>query len=287
MSPRSRRGIEELFRSARPEAGGYAAVEVEPAELRGLAPTSVSEDVVARVVTPADLREPGTAWKAVELSRSGPHVVVDTFLYRERDRWELPVDPETYERLLEHVVTVREESSEKHGGPAGERVRYYRPSLTTTDVELSIAVLLDIDRVDDLAAAHTVGLAVAAELHAAALRLALSEEGERVIRNAESDPAIPAVDYLDLPPEVLAARQAAFDSAMAGRPRALRGVFSSGMVTIELTRDSDDGYQLRIISILARAGKHETAHPISAENVPGWCRRAGAPVDAFEWSEMK
>ena len=284
MSPRSRQQVEELLREAELSGGEYVPVDVEPAELAGIAPTLVSERVVVRVVTPQALRAQETAMSGVDLSGSGQDVVVDTRFHRERDEWDLPIAPEVYERLLEHVVTLREASATREGEAGLERVRYYRPSLTTTDVELAVGVLLDASSTPDLASAYLVGTAVAAELHAAALRLALTTEGAKVVRQSLPDPAIPAASYLDIPPDLLARRRASFDAAIARYPRELHGVFDHGMVTAELTRAGGDHYDIVIMSLFARAGKHETRHPVHAAGAAAWCQRVGAPVDAFEWS---
>lgn len=283
MSPRSRKVVESLLRSAKPTGGELLSVELEPAELRGIAPTFVSEDVLARVVSPHDLRTGDAGVEGVDLFRSGDEVVIDVPLYRERDRWELPMTPEAYERLLEHVVTVHADEADREGASVGERVRYYRPDFSSTDVKLTVGVLVEIARTPDLATAYLIGLKTAAKLHADALRLALAEEGARIVREARPDPAIPAASYLELQPDELTRRRVAFESAIAHEPRKLRGVFDHGMVKIELTLVSDGHYHIQVMSIPARAGNISANRPVLAVEVPHWCQNVGAPVDAFEW----
>ena len=117
ISPRDRNEVEELLRSTRPVGGGCVAVELEPLELRGVAPSLPGEDVFARVVTPREARAGIAEAKTVDLWRSGQHVIVDVYVYRELDQWESPISPEMYERLLEHVATLREDVID--GGSVG------------------------------------------------------------------------------------------------------------------------------------------------------------------------
>jgi len=283
MTPRGPKVIEGLLLSAQPDAYGFVAVPVEPAELADVALTALRPGVHVSVVTPRVLREDDVAMEAVDISRSGEDLVIDLTRYRERDEWELSIAPETYERLLEHVVTTLEEGAGRGAPLIDERVRYYKPSLSPTDVQLTIGVLLDAAEVPNLFVAYTIGLKVAAQVHAATLALALTAEGVRVIRDARADPAIAPTDYLRLGPDELLRRKEMFEAAIAKEPRALHGVFEAGVVTLEITRVAADRYRIQVMSVSARAGKITTAKPVLVKDIAAWCERVGAPIDAFEW----
>jgi len=276
--------IEQLLRSAKPSHDGFVAVKVEPAELTDIAPTVLTKGIHVQVMTPRALHARDVAMEAVDISRSGDELVIDITRYRERDEWELSITPETYERLFEHVVTIWEDSVGRDTPLIGERVRYYKPALSPTDVQMTVGVLLDSARVPDLAAAYLIGLRVAAQIHAATLRLALTDEGARVVHEARPDPAVPVADYLRLTSHELARRKGMFDVAIAQTPRRLSGVFDAGLVTVELTRVTEDRYQVQVISVLARSGKITTIRPVLVSEVAAWCKQNGAPVDAFEWN---
>src|SRR6266496_3738625 len=184
MTPRSPKVIEKLLLSAQPDDYGFITVAVEPAELADVAITALNPGVHVNVVTPRALRGDDVAMEAVDMSRSGEDLLIDVTRYRERDEWELSIAPETYERLLEHVVTTREEGVGRVAPLIDERVRYYKPALSPTDVQLTIGVLLDAAGVANLSVAYTIGLKVAAQVHAATLELGLTDEGARVIHDA-------------------------------------------------------------------------------------------------------
>src|SRR5207302_279046 len=96
-----------------------------------------------QVMTPRALHAGAVEIEAVDISRAGDELLVDITRYRERDEWELPISPETYERLFEHVVTVWEDRLGHDAALVGEHVRYYRPALSPTDVQITVGVLLD------------------------------------------------------------------------------------------------------------------------------------------------
>jgi len=241
----------------------------------------LEKGVHVQVMTPGAL-----VIHAVDISRSGEDLVIDVPRYRERGEWELPIAPEAYDRLFEHVVTVREEARVIEHAPTGARLRYYKPSISPTDIEMAVGVLLDSTRVDDLATAYLVALRVGAAVHAATLELALTDEGSRVLQEARPDPAIPVDSYLRMPSGELTRRQAMFDLLISQEPKKVSGIFEDGLVTIELARAEDSKYHIQILSILARAGKINTIRPVDVGQISSWCRKNGAPVDSFEWNAV-
>lgn len=273
--------VEQLLRSADPGPEGFAAVEVQPLELPYVSPAMLKRGVHVQVMPPGAL-----FIHAVDISRSGEDLVIDVPRYRERDEWELPIAPEAYDRLLEHIVSVREEARVIEDMSTKARLRYYKPSISPTDIEMAVGVILDSARVDSVATAYIVGLRVAAALHAATLELALTDEGARVLREARPDPAIPVDAYLRMSSSELTRRQAMFDLVLSQEPERVRGTFEDGLVTIELARAEDSKYHIQILSILARAGKINTIRPVGVEQIPSWCRKSGAPVDSFEWNAV-
>ena len=255
---------------------------VQPCELSDVSATELRPGVHLNVVTPRTLRGDDHSMEAVDIYRSDNELVVDVTRYREREEWELPISPEAYARLLEHVVTVREEAHAESSA-AEERLRHYRPELSPTDARFTVGILLPCDHLPNLSLAHTIGLKVAAQVHAATLALLLTPEGARIVRDARPDPAIPPSDYLRLTADELHERGTTFEAIIAEAPAAARGVFEDGLVTVELVRVAGDRYEIQVMSILARSGKMRTIHPVTVKEIAQWCERAGAPVDAFEW----
>jgi hypothetical protein len=283
------RSREEVIRLFEAPLAEDVEIELEPMELVSIPVEVLDSGHMVHVVT--------SNWRS-QTRRSFEELLQDDRIFRpdmedgitvetarvwNRAAWDLPCEPEEFDRLLNHVIEnqhgVCEPIAALHGGTLAHNPFEQRDP----HVRLSMVAVIPMDQSPDLATAHTLGRATEARTYAEALQL-LGDPRFQEIRREPPFCAIPPEDYIQLTKEDRAQRRELFVALITRSPVNLVGLFRRRMVEIAVSQVGPDNFDISV-TLLPTRKTHRTTTGVPRDGISGWCRAHGAPVDAFEWRE--